>query len=86
VTRVAPPGQLQEVERQRQRFGLSVTGPRSAADAEAELRPRGRDVRCERLAADLGTSVERIDGGKHFTPEDHPEVIARGINELVVVG
>lgn len=40
----------------------------------------------ERLAADLGTSVERIDGGKHFTPEDHPEVIARGINELVAVG
>jgi len=40
----------------------------------------------ERLGADLGTSVERIDGGKHFTPEDHPEVIARGINELVAAG
>lgn len=37
----------------------------------------------ERLARDLGASLQRIEGGKHFTPEDHPEVIARGINELV---
>lgn len=36
----------------------------------------------ERLARDLGTSVERIKGGKHFTPEDHPDVIAGAISDL----
>jgi pimeloyl-ACP methyl ester carboxylesterase len=37
----------------------------------------------ERLAADLGTPLTGIRGGKHFTPEDHPEVIARAVNELL---
>jgi pimeloyl-ACP methyl ester carboxylesterase len=37
----------------------------------------------ERLAADLGTQLVRIAGGKHFTPEDHPEEIARAINDLL---
>jgi pimeloyl-ACP methyl ester carboxylesterase len=37
----------------------------------------------ERLAADLGTDLERIPGGKHFTPEDHPEAIAAAINSLL---
>ena len=38
----------------------------------------------ERLAADLGTEVRRIPGGSHFTPEDHPEVVAEAINELLL--
>jgi pimeloyl-ACP methyl ester carboxylesterase len=38
----------------------------------------------ERLAADLRTELRRIPGGKHFTPEDHPEVVAEAINELLV--
>lgn len=38
----------------------------------------------ERLAADLDTEVRRIPGGKHFTPEDHPAVVAEAINELLV--
>ncbi len=37
----------------------------------------------ERFARDLGVSLGRIHGGKHFTPEDHPEIIARGVNELI---
>ncbi len=37
----------------------------------------------QRLAADLGTSLRPIQGGKHFTPEDHPDVVAAAINELV---
>lgn len=37
----------------------------------------------ERLAADLGTDLVRISGGKHFTPEDHPDEIAGAINELL---
>ena len=37
----------------------------------------------ERFARDLGTTVQRIDGGKHFTPEDHPDVIAATISSLV---
>jgi pimeloyl-ACP methyl ester carboxylesterase len=36
-----------------------------------------------RLAADLGTTLQPITGGKHFTPEDHPEVIAAAIDELL---
>ncbi|WP_104522960.1 alpha/beta fold hydrolase [Blastococcus atacamensis] len=36
-----------------------------------------------RLAADLGTTLQPIPGGKHFTPEDHPEVIAGVIDELI---
>ncbi len=37
----------------------------------------------ERFARDLGISLERIDGGKHFTPEDHPERIAAALQSLV---
>lgn len=37
----------------------------------------------ERFARDLGTNLKRIEGGKHFTPEDHPEVIAEALNDLV---
>lgn len=37
----------------------------------------------ERLAADLKTELVRIPGGKHFTPEDHPDVIAQAINSLI---
>ncbi len=36
-----------------------------------------------RLAADLGTTLQPIPGGKHFTPEDHPEVIATAVNEVL---
>ena len=38
----------------------------------------------ERFARDLGVTMRRIDGGKHFTPEDHPDVIAEEIRSLVV--
>ncbi|OSP53979.1 alpha/beta fold hydrolase [Pseudoruegeria sp. SK021] len=37
----------------------------------------------ERLAADLKAPLRRIEGGKHFTPEDFPEVIAEEINALI---
>jgi pimeloyl-ACP methyl ester carboxylesterase len=36
-----------------------------------------------RLAYELGASMERIEGGKHFVPEDHPEPIARAVNGLL---
>ena len=36
----------------------------------------------ERFARDLGTTVRRIEGGKHFTPEDHPDVIADEVRAL----
>jgi pimeloyl-ACP methyl ester carboxylesterase len=36
----------------------------------------------ERFARDLGTTARRIEGGKHFTPEDHPDVIAEEIRSL----
>lgn len=37
----------------------------------------------ERLARDLSAPLRRIEGGKHFTPEDHPDIIADEINLLV---
>jgi pimeloyl-ACP methyl ester carboxylesterase len=37
----------------------------------------------ERFARDLRTPLRRIEGGKHFTPEDHPGVIAEEILSLV---
>lgn len=36
-----------------------------------------------RLAYELGATLERVEGGKHFTPEDHPEPIARAVNSLL---
>jgi len=36
----------------------------------------------ERFARDLGTALRRIEGGKHFTPEDHPDVIAEELRAL----
>lgn len=38
----------------------------------------------ERLAADLDAPLDRIAGGKHFTPEDHPDRIAAAINAPMV--
>lgn len=37
----------------------------------------------ERFARELGVPLERIDGGKHFTPEDHPDRIAGALASLV---
>ncbi len=37
----------------------------------------------ERLSKDLAAPLRRIDGGKHFTPEDHPDVVAEEINLLL---
>ena len=37
----------------------------------------------ERFAWDLDTELRRIEGGKHFTPEDHADVVADAVNELV---
>jgi pimeloyl-ACP methyl ester carboxylesterase len=37
----------------------------------------------ERFARDLGVPLRRIESGKHFTPEGHPDVIAEEIRELV---
>jgi pimeloyl-ACP methyl ester carboxylesterase len=36
-----------------------------------------------RLADDLGTRLQTIRGGRHFTPEDHPEVIAEAVRDLL---
>jgi pimeloyl-ACP methyl ester carboxylesterase len=37
----------------------------------------------ERLARDLGAPLRRIEDGKHFTPEDFPEIVAEEIQALV---
>ncbi len=36
-----------------------------------------------RLAYELGAPIERIEGGKHFVPEDHPGEVAAAVNELL---
>ena len=37
----------------------------------------------ERFARDLRAPLRRIEGGKHFVPEDHPDVLAEEITALV---
>jgi pimeloyl-ACP methyl ester carboxylesterase len=37
----------------------------------------------ERLAWDLDAPITRIEGGKHWTPEDHPGEIAAALEELL---
>ncbi|WP_199432972.1 alpha/beta fold hydrolase [Qaidamihabitans albus] len=37
----------------------------------------------ERLARDLGTELDRIAGGRHFTPEDHPDRIATAVGDVL---
>lgn len=36
-----------------------------------------------RLAYDLRAPLDRIEGGKHFVPEDHPERVAQAVNDLL---
>jgi pimeloyl-ACP methyl ester carboxylesterase len=36
-----------------------------------------------RLAYELGAPMERIEGGKHFVPEDHPEPVAEAVKGLL---
>jgi pimeloyl-ACP methyl ester carboxylesterase len=36
-----------------------------------------------RLASDLGTVSQLIEGGRHFTPEDRPEEVATALNDLL---
>src|SRR5215204_5975858 len=36
-----------------------------------------------RLAYELGAPIERIEGAKHFVPEDYPEQVAANVNELL---
>lgn len=49
-----------------------------AADRFQKLDPYGR-----RLAGDLGASLDEIDGGRHFTPEDHPGRVAAAIESVL---
>jgi pimeloyl-ACP methyl ester carboxylesterase len=37
----------------------------------------------ERLAKDLGAPIKRIPGGRHFTPEDYPDVIAHAVRDVL---
>lgn len=37
----------------------------------------------ERLARDLGAPLDRIRGGKHFVPEDHPDRVAAAVRDVV---
>lgn len=37
----------------------------------------------ERFARDLAAPLRRIEGGKHFTPEDHADVLAQELNQLI---
>ena len=36
-----------------------------------------------RLAYETGGKLERVEGGKHFTPEDHPDRVAGAVNGLL---
>lgn len=49
-----------------------------AADRFQKLEPYGR-----RLASDLGATLDEIEEGLHFVPEDHPERVAAAIDRVV---
>ncbi len=36
-----------------------------------------------RLAYELKAPIERVEGAKHFVPEDHPEPVAAAVNALL---
>jgi pimeloyl-ACP methyl ester carboxylesterase len=36
-----------------------------------------------RLAYELGAPLDRVEEGKHFVPEDHPESVAAAVNALL---
>ncbi|HYY21396.1 MAG TPA: alpha/beta hydrolase [Thermoleophilaceae bacterium] len=40
----------------------------------------------ERLARDLGADLEKVDRGKHFMPEDHPQEVAETIRKVLERG
>lgn len=37
----------------------------------------------ERFARDLAAPLRRLEGARHFTPEDHPDTVAEEINQLL---
>lgn len=37
----------------------------------------------ERLSRDIAAPLRRIPGGEHFTPEDHPDVLAEELHPLL---
>jgi pimeloyl-ACP methyl ester carboxylesterase len=78
----------------RQAQALNVDDTKAIADRLPELDLPARIVwgaaddfqkieYAERLATDLGAPLRRIEGGLHFTPEDHPQIIAEEINALI---
>jgi pimeloyl-ACP methyl ester carboxylesterase len=48
----------------------------------AEVDPLGM-ASGEQLARDLRAPLRQIPGGRHFTPEDHPDLIAEAVQELL---
>lgn len=36
-----------------------------------------------KLARDLSTNVDRIGGGRHFVPEDHPKQVAAAVRSVL---
>ncbi|MCF7746526.1 alpha/beta fold hydrolase [Sulfitobacter sp. M39] len=78
----------------RQAQSLDVNDTKSIADQLPALNIPARIVwgaadefqkfeYAERLAKDLGAPLRSIEGGLHFTPEDHPAIIAEEINALL---
>lgn len=67
---------------------LAIAGQLSSVEIPARLAWGDADQfqkidYAERFSRDLDAPLRRIRGGKHFTPEDHPEVIAEEIMALV---
>lgn len=71
------PADTVEVSGQLHTLGLPARVVWGAADRFQKIRFG------ERLAAELGCDLITIPEGKHFTPEDHPDVVAAAINSLL---
>lgn len=78
----------------RQVRALNVQDTLSVADRIPQIRAPARIVwgaadqfqkihYGERLAQELGAPLDRIEGGKHFVPEDHPDRVATAVNDVL---
>lgn len=79
-----PPGFVRQIRSLRTEDTLAVAGDLPTLDVPASVvwgvADRFQQIRYgERLAGDLGATLVRIDGGRHFVPENHPDVVADAV-------
>lgn len=67
---------------------MAVAGRLTSLDAPAQVMWGAADRfqkigYGERFARDLRAPLTRLEGAKHFVPEDHPQAVADAVNEVL---